>query len=121
MGMRRGLEPWRWLFIIEGTISLFVGLVLYLSMPVSAEKAWFLTAEEAEAMRLKKEREFLFKGQDKLEAKHVWKALRDPLVYLTAIALFSSSLPLLSFGTFLPAIILGLGYVITKPRERVSL
>lgn len=121
MGMRRGLEPWRWLFIIEGAISLFFGMVLYLSMPVSAEKAWFLTAEEAEAMRLKKDRDFLFKGQDKLETKHVWRALRDPLVYLTAIALFSSSLPLLSFGTFLPAIILGLGYVITKPWERISL
>lgn len=121
MGARRGLEPWRWLFIVEGTISLFVGIVIYLTLPVSAEKAWFLSSEEAEAMRLRKERDFLFRGQDKLELKHVWMALRDPLVYLTAIALFSSSLPLLGFGTFLPAIILGLGYVLYRNTSHYSM
>ena len=109
MGERRGLEPWRWLFIIEGAISMFFGVVFYVTIPVSAESAWFLTVEEAECMRRKKQRDALFKGQDKLEARHFWMALRDPLVYLTAASLFSSSLPLLGFGTFLPAIILGFG------------
>ena len=70
-----------------------------------------MTAEEKACMQKRKGREMLFKGEDKLQAKHVWSALRDPLVYLTAVALFSSSLPLLSFGTFLPSIILGLGLV----------
>lgn len=109
MGTQRGLEPWRWLFIIEGAISLFLGCVFYLTLPESAEKAWFLTEEEAECMRLKKRRDALFKGEDNMKPKHVWMALKDPLVYLTAISLFSSSLPLLGFGTFLPAIIHGFG------------
>lgn len=109
MGKRRGLEPWRWLFIIEGAISLAFGLIALVSIPVSAEKAWFLTPEQAECMRLKKERDALFKGQDKLERKHIWMALKDPLVYITGLTLFASSLPLLGFGTFLPTIILGLG------------
>lgn len=109
MGTQRGLAPWRWLFIIEGAISLALGIVAFFSIPVSAEKAWFLTAEQAEAMRRKKERDALFKGQDKLESKHIWMALKDPLVYLTGFTLFASSLPLLGFGTFLPTIILGFG------------
>ncbi|KAF7560977.1 hypothetical protein G7046_g3181 [Stylonectria norvegica] len=111
MGTRRGLAPWRWLFIIEGVVSLAVGAVFLLSIPVSAEKAWFLTAEEAECMRMKKQRDALFKGQDKLESKHIWAALKDPLVYITGFSLFASSLPLLGFGTFLPTIILGFGHL----------
>lgn len=117
MGTRRGLEPWRWLFIIEGSISLFLGIIFYLVLPKSAESAWFLTKEESECMRLKKKRDALFKGEDQMKRRHVWMALKDPLVYLTAITLFSSSLPLLGFGTFLPAIINGFGYVFFLPAE----
>ncbi|KAB5554329.1 high-affinity nicotinic acid transporter [Coniochaeta sp. 2T2.1] len=114
MGRQRGLDPWRWLFIIEGVISLAFGLISLVSIPVSAEKAWFLTPEQAECMRRRKERDALFKGQDKLERKHIWMALKDPLVYITCLTLFTSSLPLLGFGTFLPTIILGLGYKSVK-------
>ncbi|KAL9567477.1 hypothetical protein ACKAV7_008427 [Fusarium commune] len=110
MGTRLGLEPWRWLFIIEGAISMTVGCVFFITIPVSAEKAWFLSDEQAECMRAKKERDAAFKGKAKLELKHVRAALKDPLVYLTGFSLFASSLPLLGFGTFLPAIILGFGY-----------
>ncbi|KAF4991688.1 hypothetical protein FGRMN_7661 [Fusarium graminum] len=114
MGTRLGLEPWRWLFIIEGAISMTVGLVAFLSIPVSAERAWFLTDEQAECMRAKKERDAAFKGKSKLKLKHVRAALKDPLVYLTGFSLFASSLPLLGFGTFLPTIILGFGYRSTQ-------
>lgn len=110
MGTRLGLEPWRWLFIVEGAVSLAAGCVFFVSIPVSADKAWFLSAEQAECMRARKDRDALFKGQDKLEKKHIWAALRDPLVYITGFSLFASSLPLLGFGTFLPTIILGFGY-----------
>jgi hypothetical protein len=111
MGPRLGLDPWRWLFIIEGSISLFFSFVSYFSLPSRAEKAWFLSPTEAECMRKIKERDAIFSGQEHMSKRHVWMALRDPLVYLSAIALFSSSLPLLSFGTFLPTIISGFGYV----------
>ncbi|CAM1508102.1 Fc.00g049500.m01.CDS01 [Cosmosporella sp. VM-42] len=110
MGTRRGLAPWRWLFIIEGVVSMTVGFIFLLTIPVSAEKAWFLNAEQADAMLKKKQRDALFKGQENLEKKHIWMALKDPLVYLTGFSLFASSLPLLGFGTFLPTIILGFGY-----------
>jgi MFS family permease len=111
MGTRLGLEAWRWLFIIEGCISMTAGCIFFFTIPTSAEKGWFLSDEQAKCMRAKKERDALFKGQSKLEPKHVWAALKDPLVYLTGLSLFASSLPLLGFGTFLPAIILGFGYV----------
>ncbi|KEF52808.1 uncharacterized protein A1O9_11225 [Exophiala aquamarina CBS 119918] len=110
MGHKHGLEAWRWLFIIEGIISFVVGGLCWVTMPYSAEKAWFLNKEQAGLMLLKKQRDLLYKGEDEFKPKYAWAAATDPLVYLVAFSLFSSSLPLLGFGTFLPTIIRGLGY-----------
>ncbi|KAK5055421.1 hypothetical protein LTR84_013171 [Exophiala bonariae] len=110
MGVQHGLEPWRWLFIIEGIISFVLGGLCWVTMPYSAERAWFLTKEQVDLMLLKKQRDLLYKGEDEFKPKHAWAAATDPLVYLVAFSLFSSSLPLLGFGTFLPTIIRGLGY-----------
>lgn len=111
MGQRAGLESWRWLFIVEGIISFVLGGLCWWTMPYSAERAWFLSEAQSEFMIRKKQRDALYKGEDHFQTKHVWAAATDPLVYLVAFSLFSSSLPLLGFGTFLPTIIKGLGYV----------
>lgn len=118
MGERAGLESWRWLFIIEGIVSFVIGGLCWITMPYSAEKAWFLTKEQSAFMEQKKQRDALYKGEeDTFKLKYVWAALFDPLVYLVAFSLFASSLPLLGFGTFLPTIIRGLGYVLKKNAE----
>lgn len=109
MGTRAGLEPWRWLFIIEGIISFVIGGLCWVTMPFSAEKAWFLTKEQSEFMLLKKQRDVLYKGEDTFKTRYIWSAVTDLLVYLVAFSLFASSLPLLGFGTFLPTIIRGFG------------
>lgn len=109
MGTKAGLEPWRWLFIIEGILSFVIGGFCWITLPYSAEKAWFLNKEQSEFMLMKKQRDALYKGEDGFKPKHVWAAVTDPLVYLVAFSLFASSLPLLGFGTFLPTIIKGLG------------
>ena len=69
MGHKHGLEAWRWLFIIEGIISFVVGGLCWITMPYSAEKAWFLNKEQAELMLLKKQRDLLYKGEDQFKAK----------------------------------------------------
>ena len=46
MGTRHGLEAWRWLFIIEGAISIGLCGICWLLLPTTAEEAWFLTPEE---------------------------------------------------------------------------
>ncbi|KIV85596.1 hypothetical protein PV11_01274 [Exophiala sideris] len=89
MGTRAGLAPWRWLFIIEGIISFFLGGACWLTMPSTAEKAWFLNQEEKDLMVARSRRDAIYKGDANL---------------------FCSSIPLFGFGTFLPTIIKGLGY-----------
>lgn len=109
-GDRHGLEAWRWLFIIEGAVSAGVGVIVYLFLPTSAEKAWFLSPAEREAMHLRAERHAAYKGEDqKLQWKYFKMALTDPFVIMAAFTLFAHSIALLGFGIFLPTIIRGLG------------
>lgn len=109
MGKRDGLAAWRWLFIVEFCITIVVGGVGWIFLPASGESAWFLNAEEKETMRLRKERDALFRGADKFDRKWIKLTLKDPFVYLLGIAFFTSSVAINGFGVFLPTILAGLG------------
>ena len=109
MGRRHGLAAWRWLFIVEFCITVFVCGIGWIFLPTQVETAWFLNAEEKETMRLKSQRDFMLRGQEKFDRKWIKIALTDPFVYLLGIAFFTSSVAINGFGVFLPTIIAGLG------------
>lgn len=111
MGDRHGLSAWRWLFIVEGLVSFFIGIVCWISLPTSPETAWFLTPEEKAIVVRIKEQNHPYKETTKgVDWPQVVMALTDPFVYLASVALFCSSIALFGFGTFLPTLLKGLGY-----------
>ncbi|KAH6695586.1 high-affinity nicotinic acid transporter [Plectosphaerella plurivora] len=110
MGERRGIEAWRWLFIIEGSVSLALCFVCIWFFPHKPETAWFLSEEEKETMRLRKARDAVYKGEDRFEWKWVRMALTDPFVYCASLAFFTSSVAIFGYGMFLPTLIRGFGY-----------
>lgn len=109
MGTRNGLAAWRWLFIVEFCITVFFGSIGWIFIPDSAETAWYLSEEEKETMRAKKQRDFVLRGEDKFDRKWIKATLTDPFVFLLGIAFFTSSVAINGFGVFLPTIIAGLG------------
>jgi hypothetical protein len=60
-------------------------------------------------MRLKKQRDYTIRGDDKFDRKWVKLTLGDPFVYLLGIAFFTSSVAINGFQVFLPSIIAGMG------------
>jgi MFS family permease len=110
MGTQKGLAAWRWLFIIEFGITVAVGGICWAFLPTSAETAWFLNAEEKEAMRMRKERDAIFRGNHKFDRKWIKIALLDPFVWLLGTAFFTSSVAINGYNVFLPTILQGLGY-----------
>lgn len=111
MGKQHGLEAWRWLFIIEGTISLVIGAICWVSLPTSPETAWFLNDAEKNTMSMMKLRDQPYEVADKFAWKQFSRALLDPLVWLASVALFCSSIALFGFSTFLPTLLKGMKYV----------
>lgn len=114
MGDRLGLKAWRWLFIIEGAISISLGLLCWLSLPRSSEDAWFLSDDEKQLMKLRRTRDIEYTGSDEFSWSYVWMAVTDKMIWAAAISLFCAGIPIFGFGTFLPTIIKGLGYVKAK-------
>lgn len=109
MGARHGLASWRWLFVIEGAVSLLAGAVCWVSLPVTPETAWFLTREERATMVAIRERDAAYRGKEKFEKKYLRIAMLDPVLWLVSATGFVSALPLVGFGLFAPTLILGMG------------
>jgi len=84
----KSFEPWQWLMIITGILTLMTALAFWFLFPDSPTNAWFLTpAERSVAVRRIKE------NQTGVENKHFKKeqmieALTDPKTWL--FALFSA-------------------------------
>ncbi|KAF3800958.1 putative transporter C11D3.18C [Colletotrichum gloeosporioides] len=106
-----GLAGWRWLFLIEGVISLTVGLAIIVLLPDSFETAKWLTEDDKNLMRIRAEQARVYQGEsenfDKTEVK---LAFMDPKVWLSAACQFCANTCSFGFGTFLPVIIRGFGY-----------
>jgi len=83
-----GFEPWQWLMIIAGVLTLITAALFFFLFPDSPTNAWFLTPEErVKAIQRIKE------NQTGVENKHFKKeqmieALMDPKTWL--FALFSA-------------------------------
>ncbi|KAA1466621.1 MFS general substrate transporter [Dentipellis sp. KUC8613] len=78
-----GFEPWQWLMIITGTLTLITAVCFFLFFPDSPTTAWFLTADErAKASNQTGVENKTFKKDQFIEA------LTDPKTWL--FALFSA-------------------------------
>jgi MFS family permease len=64
----RGLEGWRWIFILEGIVTGCFGIILAIFTPSWPEKARFLAADERENLLKRLEIE---RGQEKLDMHNV--------------------------------------------------
>lgn len=109
MGTRAGIEAWRWLFIIEGIISLLFGLLCWISLPKSSDHAWFLSTEERQLVKDRRLRDIAYTGSDEFSWSYLRMAFFDPMVWAAAFTLFCAGIPLFGYGIFLPTIIRGLG------------
>ncbi|KAH8645496.1 major facilitator superfamily transporter [Xylariales sp. PMI_506] len=101
-----GIAGWRWLFIVEGVISVGIAFLLWLGMPDSYENAKFLTEEDKELMRLRTiKHDRYMRLNESFDKKEVFKAFKDKKLWLSALIQFLGDI--LSFGvsTFLPTLV----------------
>lgn len=113
IGPRGGLEGWRWIFIIEGLLTVLCGLLAYLLLATNLATASFLTPEEQEFAARRLSLDHVggdrFNSSIEREEKFKWSEVKRGIlniqVWLTATAYFAILSGLYSFGLFLPTII----------------
>ncbi|KAI0261761.1 MFS general substrate transporter [Gloeopeniophorella convolvens] len=88
-----GFEPWQWLMVITGGITVIVSVLFYFFFPDSPTNAWFLSTDErVKALQRVKE------NQTGVENKHFKKeqmieALTEPKTWLFALLSALSNVP----------------------------
>lgn len=103
IGTAGGLEGWRWIFIVEGLLTVFIGLCSAIFLPNSIETARFLTQPEKEHARYRLGEQS--SANERFDWAEVRRGIFNVQVWLSALAYFAILCGLYSFGLFLPTII----------------
>ncbi|KAI9800755.1 MAG: hypothetical protein M1833_003172 [Piccolia ochrophora] len=105
-----GLNGWRWIFILEGLLTIIVAASAYFFVVNYPATAGFLSDDEREFIynRLKSDNDAT--RNEAFTWGNVSRALKDPKVWLYGAGFHTMSLPLYTLSLFLPTIIKELGY-----------
>lgn len=125
-----GYEGWRWIFILEGLVTLIAGLLAYIWFPQFPKDADFLTEEErayvihrvqyssngSHAVDESNEKAVqLPMGEDNSnDRKWVYAVFKDWQCWCQLMTYMGILLPLYGLSLFTPTIIKSLGYTRTK-------
>ena len=105
-----GLHGWRWIFILEGMLTVVVSLIAYFFVANYPSTAKFLTDQERACIRARLAASNDATRDEAFNWRNVSSAVRDPKVWLYGLGFHTMSLPLYTLSLFLPTIIKELGY-----------
>lgn len=105
------LAGWRWLFLVEGLISMAVGFGCLALLPDSFEYAWWLNEDDKRICRIRNRQVAIYQGESEVfDREEVKQAFRDPKIWLSSLCQFCANTCSFGFSTFLPVIIRGFGF-----------
>ncbi|CAO3621527.1 unnamed protein product [Cunninghamella blakesleeana] len=106
-----GIPVWRWLFIIHGIMTIFIGIVTFFFL-VDNPHSKLLRLTEEEKLIIEERTQDNAVVKDKIvKTHHYWEALREPRFYLLTIASFANSLANGGLILFSTPFVASLGFV----------
>ncbi|RFU72905.1 mfs transporter [Trichoderma arundinaceum] len=105
-----GFAGWRWVYIIEGIFSFIVAPIIWFGLPNDPTNAFFLTEEEKAMMKVREAQRAQYMGSEDFSWEEIRIAVKDPKLYLSGAVQFCQDILLYGFSTFLPSIIVSMGY-----------
>ncbi|KAA8895790.1 major facilitator superfamily domain-containing protein [Sphaerosporella brunnea] len=111
-----GLAGWRWIFIIEGIITVLVALFSFLAIIDFPDKVLakrngrFLSATDVEIIKGRIERDRADSIADPITWAKVGKHLSDFKLWVFALLFMCTAVPAYAFGLFLPILLEGMGF-----------
>ena len=105
-----GYHGWRWIFILEGLLTVVVSLIAYHFIANYPSTAKFLTETERAYILTRLKNSTDATRNEGFTWGNVMMAVQDPKVWLYGLVFHTMALPLYTLSLFLPTIIKELGY-----------
>ena len=99
-----GLDGWRWIFILEGILTVLIGLTAYLFISNYPESSTFLSEDEKTVLAKRLALDNDATPHEGFTWANVALALKDPKVWLYCAAYHTMSLPLYTLSLFLVSV-----------------
>ncbi|PPR05324.1 hypothetical protein CVT24_008043 [Panaeolus cyanescens] len=104
------LAGWRWIFVIEGIITIVLALVIYFFIPEFPDQNRFLTKEQTEFVLKRIDEDRGDALPDEISWAKIKLHLRDWTIWGYGVIFLLASLPTYAQGFFLPIILKGMGW-----------
>jgi MFS family permease len=106
-----GIAGWAWIFILEGLLTIVVGIASFWMVHDFPDEASFLSdADRARVIRRLKLDQQSSAHHESFQTVYLWQALRDWKMWLGMVIYMGCDMPLYAFSLFLPTIISNLGW-----------
>ncbi|KAI1851512.1 hypothetical protein JX266_002974 [Neoarthrinium moseri] len=110
------LHGWQVVFLLEGSVTVLLGIISFFMLPKNLASAWFLTAQERShaVYRMKVDlagtQEEADINSTAVTSRDVVDVAKDWKKLMTIVCNITTVLPVTAFTTFLPLIVQGMGY-----------
>lgn len=107
---KRNLEGWRWIFIVEGAITIFLAIVTFFFIPAFPEENRFLTKEQTDFVikRINEDRGDAL--PDEINLAKVLHHMKDWTIWAYGCIFMLAAMPNYAQSYFVPIILQGMGY-----------
>ncbi|KAL1406637.1 hypothetical protein Q8F55_008343 [Vanrija albida] len=108
-----GYEGWRWIFILEGILTVVVAVISFWMLHDYPDTAKFLTEPERQVLqaRLRLDNDGC---SHEYKTKFIWDAFTDWKVWAFSVMFHGTLTPLYTFSLFSPTLVAALGYTAAK-------
>ncbi|KAI1779043.1 MFS general substrate transporter [Hypoxylon cercidicola] len=131
MGDRYGIAGWRWLFIVEGTITIGIGIIFVLFLPPSVGNGsplisfgrWsYFSRRESYIMvrRVLLDDPAKTTNHLRISGSDVWTTVKNPRILGHILITLTSTIPVNAINAYGPSVIKSLGYGTVRANAMAS-
>ncbi|KAH6913607.1 major facilitator superfamily domain-containing protein [Coprinopsis sp. MPI-PUGE-AT-0042] len=109
-----GLNGWQWIFLLEGIITIVVGVLTWLFVPDFPDRNRFLKPEDTKMILDRVEADRGDSVPDAINIKVILKHLSDPFLWSFALLFLASTMPAYAIGFFITILLFGMGFNVVE-------